>query len=198
MSLSRKLLESLGLEADKVSTIIEAHAETVDSLKNQIEKFRSDAERAHQMEEDLNKTTKELEELKATGGDWQAKFDSLSKEFESYKTEQNEKAAHDAKLSAYRELLAGAGIDEKTIPSILKVADVNNLEIEDGKVKDAENITEQIKQEWSGFLVTKETAGAKTQTPPKNDTPARYTREQLATMTPEEINKNWEAVSASL
>lgn len=198
MSLTRKLLESLGIDEDKVAIIIGAHAETVDALKGQIENYKGDAERALQMEKDLSKAMKELEELKTSGGDWQAKFDSLSNEYEAYKTEQTEKAAHEAKLSAYRELLASAGINEKTIPSILKVADVNNFEIEDGKLKDSEAITEQIKQDWNGFIVTEETAGAKTQTPPGNDTPARYTREQIATMTPEEINKNWEAVSASL
>lgn len=53
MSLSRKLLESLGLEADKVSTIIEAHAETVEALKAQIATYKTDAEQKAATEAEL-------------------------------------------------------------------------------------------------------------------------------------------------
>lgn len=91
MSLSRKLLESMGLESDKVTTIIEAHAETVEGLKNQIETYKADAQKYADAQKALDSANKELESLKATGGDWQTKYDALSKEYESYKSEQSAK-----------------------------------------------------------------------------------------------------------
>lgn len=44
MALTRKLLSSLGLEDSKIDSVIEAHIETVDGLKQQIEAFKGQLE----------------------------------------------------------------------------------------------------------------------------------------------------------
>lgn len=187
----------MGLEADKVSTIIEAHAETVEGLKSQIETFKEDAQKYADTQKALDSATKELESLKATGGDWQKKYDALSNEYESYKTEQTAKEAQNAKEKAYRELLVGAGVSEKRIPSILKVTDFGTLEMENGKFKDQDSLLENIKTEWSDFVTTTQVQGATTPKP-INNAPTRYTRDDIAKMSAQEINQNWEAVKASL
>lgn len=91
MSLTRKLLESMGLESDKVSTIIEAHAETVDALKAKIEEYKINAEKVPALQNDLENANKELTKLKENGGDWEQKYSKEHEAFEEFKKSQAEK-----------------------------------------------------------------------------------------------------------
>lgn len=196
MSLTRKLLESLGIESDKVTTIIEAHAETVDALKAQIGDLKSNADKYETTKADLDKVKAELDTLK--GSDWQKKYEKEHADFEAFKTETNAKESKNAKETAYRELLSNAGVSEKRIASIMKVTNLDSIEIADGKIKDADKLTESIKTEWADFIVTSGTKGANTPKPPKNDNGSRFTYEDISKMSREEINKNWDSIKASL
>ena len=167
MALTRKLLESLGLEADKVATIIEAHAETVDALKEQISTFKDDASKLADVQKELDTTKSELEALK--GNDWQKKYEKEHQDFEAFKTNQTQKETKLAKEQAYRALLKETGVSEKRIDSVIKVTDLSNIVVEDGKVKDADKLKDGIKTEWADFITSNETEGAGTNFPPKND-----------------------------
>ncbi len=199
MSLSRKLLESLGIDGDKISTIIEAHAETVDGLKAQIATYKDDAEKYRGASEELKTVKAELEGLKAEGGDWKSKFDKVSSEFEEYKTTQSAKEAMEAKKTAFRKLLRESGVSEKRLDTVMKVTDLSSVELdENGGIKDANSLTESIKAEWADFITSSGTEGARTDTPPDNNPQTRYTSEQIKNMSPDEINANWEAIKASM
>ena len=43
MSLTRKMLKAMGIEEEKIDQIIEAHSETVDSLKADRDTYKEDA-----------------------------------------------------------------------------------------------------------------------------------------------------------
>lgn len=45
MALTRKLLKGMGLTEEQVDTIIEAHTDTVDGLKEQIKTYKADADK---------------------------------------------------------------------------------------------------------------------------------------------------------
>ena len=60
MALTRKLLKGMGLTDEQVDTIIEAHTDTVDGLKEQVKTYKADAEK-------LPNVQKELDDLKAAG-----------------------------------------------------------------------------------------------------------------------------------
>ena len=62
MSLTRKMLKAMGIEEEKIDQIIEAHSETVDSLKADRDSYKEDAEK-------LKDVQKELDGLKAKGDD---------------------------------------------------------------------------------------------------------------------------------
>lgn len=198
MSLSRRLLESMGLDADKISTIIEAHAETVDSLKEQISTYKEKAEKYDTASSELGKAKTELEGLKASGGDWQSKYEAISKEYEAFKAEQSEKETKMQKESAYRALLKETGISEKRLDSILRLTDLSSIEIEDGKIKDSDKVAESIKSEWADFITSASVQIPSTQTPPANDPLKKYSHEEIAKMTPEEINANWDSIKESM
>ena len=160
MALTRKLLKGMGITDEQVDTIIEAHTETVDGLKAEISKYKGDAEK-------LPGVQRELDDLKAVGdGGFKKKYEDEKAEFEKYKGEQAEKETRAAKETAYRELLKHVGIGEKYIDKVLRICDVDSVELEDGKVKNAETLAETIKKDFDAFVSTKSTTGADTPTPP--------------------------------
>ena len=163
MALTRKLLKGMGLTEEQVDTIIEAHTETTDGLKKDIEKYKGDAEK-------LPGVQKELDNLKATGdGGYKEKYEKEHKAFEDFKTAQTAKETRQAKENAYRDLLKAAGVSEKRIPAILKVTDLNGIEMDGDKIKDADKHTQTVKTEWADFVETVNTNGANTNTPPANN-----------------------------
>lgn len=169
MSLTRKALKGMSLTDEQVDTIIELHTEVVDGLKEQIKVYKADADSLPEVQKQLDGVKAELESAKKDS--WKVKYDAIKEEFDAYKTEQSNKATHAAKEAAYRGLLKDAGIAEKRIAAVLKVSDVDSVELDDsGKVKDAKTLTESIKSEWADFIQTTETQGAPTPTPPDNPT----------------------------
>lgn len=167
MALTRKLLKGLGLTDEQVDTIIEAHTETVDGLKEDVNKYKGDAAK-------LPAVQKELDDLKAAGdGGYKEKYEKEHSDFEAYKTAQAEKETKAAKVNAYTAFLKGIGVSENRIASIIKVTDLNSFELEGDKVKDADNkLAEAAKTEWADFITTSNTSGANTSTPPANNTGA--------------------------
>lgn len=178
MSLKRSMLKAMGIEDEKIEQIMEAHGETVEALKAQRDQYKADAEKLADVQKQLDKANKDLE---ASGKDtYKVKYEAIKEEFDSFKKEQAAKETHSAKESAYRELLKAAGISEKRIAAILKVSDIDSVELdENGAIKDANKLTESIKAEWADFIPTTTTRGAQTATPPAN-TGSGMTREQIS------------------
>ena len=159
MALTRKFLTALGIEAEKIDEIITAHADTVNGIKEEMNKYKSDAEK-------LPKVQKELDELK-DGDDWQKKYENEHKAFESYKTEVSNQKVIDSKKEAYKELLISNNVDNKRIASILKITNFEEMEIgEDGKLKNEDKLNENIKNDWAGFITSTKDRGADVETPP--------------------------------
>ena len=141
--------------------IITAHAEVVDALKADRDKYKADAEK-------LEEVQKEVDGLKAKAGeDWKGKYEQVSKEYEKFKTATEKKEIRARKTDAFRALLKEAGISEKRLDSVLKVSDIDGIELDDaGKIKDAKDRKESIKTEWADFIQTEQKKGADTNTPP--------------------------------
>ena len=183
MALTRKLLKGMGLTEEQVDTIIEAHTDTTDGLKADIAKYKGDAEK-------LPGVQKELNDLKAAGdGGYKEKYEKEHADFEKYKADQTAKETRQVKETAYRELLKAAGVSEKRIPAILKVTDLNGIEMYGDKIKDADKHTQTVKTEWAEFVESANTTGANTTTPPANNqTPAAP--KSIAEALREKMNSN--------
>ena len=166
MALTRRMLKAMGISDEQVDEIIAAHTETVDALKEQRDQYKSDADKMVEMQKKLDSANKQLE---ISGKEsWKVKYDALKEDFDAYKAEQSAKESHVAKEAAYRDLLKSAGISDKRISAVLKVSDVDSVELVDGKIKDAEKLTENIKNEWADFIQTTTVTGINTPTPPNN------------------------------
>ena len=174
MSLTRKMLKAMGIEEEKIDQIIEAHTDTVDGLKADVSKYKTDAEK-------LSDVQKELDELKAKGDDgWKEKYDNLKGEFDKYKTDVLEKETHNKKVEAYRSILKDANLSEKGIEKAIKYADWGKIELDaDGKLKGANDHIKAVRDEWAEYVTTTTTTGAKTSTPPANTGGAKLTKAEI-------------------
>lgn len=163
MAFTRKMLEALGIENNKIDQIMEEHGEVVDALKKQRDQYKADADK-------LPTVQKELDDLKAAGDDgYKEKYESEHEAFEQYKAGIAEEKTNAKKVSLYRELLESCNIDPQRIDAIIKVTDFKSMKIKDDKLENTEKLTENIKSEWSGFTINKKTVGADVETPPSGN-----------------------------
>ena len=175
MALTRKMLSAMEISEDKISEIMSAHLATVDEIKDERDKLKSEVDDLkstgkdlEKIKADLDKANSELDELKGAG--WEEKYNKLKGEYDTFKTDTEAKATKTAKETAYKQLLLDAGISDKRIASILKVSDVDSVKLDkDGKIEDADKLTESVKTEWADFIVTKREEGAGVAKPPAND-----------------------------
>ena len=184
MALTRKQLSAMGIEADKIEQIIEAHTETVSGLKDEISKLEGQLENAKAEAGKLTGVQKELDDLKAqVAADEKARegkdYDALRQEFDDYKAEVKRKAERTAKEDAYKAILKDAGIPERHFAKILKYSDVDGVELDDkGEAKAKKEILKAVKEEWSDHITTEETQGAEIHNPPVGGKPTK-TREEI-------------------
>ena len=179
MSLTRKMLKAMGIEEEKIDQIIEAHSETVDSLKADRDTYKEDAEK-------LKTVQKELYDLKAKGDDgWKEKHDKLKGEFDQYKTDVQAKETEAKIKSAYKAILKNdAKLSDAGIEKAVKYADYSKFELEaDGEtLKDADTHAKAAQEEWAMFVTTTTTTGAKTSNPPANNGNSGVTKEDFQKM----------------
>lgn len=176
MALSRKFLQAMGIESDKVDEIINAHRETVDALKEERDNYKEAADKQAESESKLVNVQKELDKAKqkiaeaeeADAKDkWKVKYEAMKEEYDKYKSDVDAKETKQKKTDAYRELLKESGVSEKRIAAVLKVTSLDDVEFgEDGKLKDSDKLKGKIKEEWADFIVKEGEQGANTKTPP--------------------------------
>ena len=165
MALTRKLLKGMGLTDEQVDTIIEAHTDTVDGLKADVSKYKTDAEK-------LSDVQKELGELKAKGDDgWKEKHDKLKGEFDKYKGDIEAKETKANKEKAVRAFYESRGITGKNLEIAMRGsrAEIDGIELDGDKIKDNSALDALVKGDFSGLVATTTTKGANTANPPANN-----------------------------
>lgn len=176
MSLTRKYLAALGIEAEKIDEIITAHAESLEAVKADRDKYKVQVEdekaNVDSKASELASVQKELDDLKkqvdADTKEREGKdYDKLKAEFEQYKADQVAKETNAAKETALKELLADMKMSDKGSKQVLKWMGVGNVELdENGKIKDASTLRKSIKEDWGDYIQTEGAQGATTPTPP--------------------------------
>lgn len=174
MAITRKLLKGMGLTEEQQDTIIEAHTDTVNGLKADIDRYKADAEK-------LPVVQKELDDLKGKGDDgYKEKYESEHKAFEDYKKTVDAEKTTAAKEKAVEAVLKKIGVSEKRLQSVAKLAKADGLldalELnDDGAVKEADKLEKNLKDSYSEYITTTSTKGADTPTPPANSGGANLT-----------------------
>lgn len=168
MALTRKLLKGMGLTDEQIDSVIDAHTETVDALKTQIEQYKADADK-------LADVQKQMED----GKDWKAEHDKLKERFDEFKAEVTSKETLAAKQEAYKALLTAEHIPDKYHSRILKMTDFSGMELDGEKLKDESGARKAIKADWGEFVGTSEVRGATVETPPTKAGGAKMTKDQI-------------------
>lgn len=174
MSITRKMLKGMGLTEDQQDTILEAHTETLNEIKAERDRLKSDAEK-------LPTVQKELDDLKAAGdGGYKEKYEAEHKAFETYKKAVDTEKTTAAKEKAVEAVLKKIGVSEKRLQSVAKLAKADGLldalELdENGAVKEADKLEKSLKDGYSEYITTTSTKGANTPTPPANSGGAKLT-----------------------
>ena len=179
MALKRSFLTAMGIEADKVDEIINAHAETVeglkaerDSLKEKADKYEAEKKRA----DDLQAKITDLEGK----DDYKDKYDALKGEYDKYKASVETEKSTASKTKAYKEMLKEVGISEKRIDSILNVSDLSSIKVaEDGTIEGVDDLKAKVADEWADFIEKSETKGADVKKPPKSTGASAKSKEDI-------------------
>lgn len=173
MAFTRALLKTLGLSEDQVQSVIDAHLEVVNPLKEERDRLKVEAEK-------LPSITKQRDEYKAIvdKGDYEAEH----KAFEEYKAKVAQDAEQANVKAAYRKLLNDCKISDKRLDAIIKVTDFNGMALDkDGNLKDADKLRDAIKSDWGEFITETHEKGANVETPlDTGNKPARTKAEIMA------------------
>lgn len=178
MRLTRKELAAMGIEEEKIELIVNAHMEALEGVKEERDKYKADAEK-------LPTVQKELDDLKKAGDKdpYKVKYEALKEEYEEYKAEEAKKETTAKKADAYRAMLKELGVAEKRLDAVLRVTDLEKIELDDkGALKGLDDLKKAAKEEWEDFIQKKQEKGTDTEKPPAN-------KGGKTTMTKEEIMK---------
>lgn len=161
----RPILENEELSIkDKVNQLQTLHHEIVNGLMDEKDEAIQRAEKAEKAAESAK-----------------AEKEAAEKSLTDYKAQQTQKDTHAAKEAKFRELLKTAGVLDKYADRVVRLSgeDIDKLELDDkGNVKDAKKHADSLKADWSDFVGTTTTTGAKVDTPPTN-TGSKMTKDQI-------------------
>lgn len=175
MALTRKMLKALGIEDDKIDSIIDAHSETVDALKKERDGYKESADK-------LEDVQKELDGLKA-GGDYKDKYEKEHKAFEEYKSGITAKETRAAKEKAVRAYLESKSITGGNLDIAMRGlgAEIDAAELDGDKLRDTKALDDLIGGAYKSLIVSTKDQGVNTSTPPGGNNPT-WTQEQLDAM----------------
>jgi hypothetical protein len=165
----------MGIEDEKIDQIIEAHTETVDGLKADVQKYKGDAEK-------LPNIQKELGDLKAKGNDgWKEKHDKIKQEYEEYKADVEGKAARAAKETAVKAYLESKGIKGANLTIAVRGlnAEIDGAELDGDKLKDTKAFDDLISGDLAGLVTTTSEKGAPDPANPPKNTGGKMTKEEI-------------------
>ena len=164
MALTRRSLKAMGIDEEKIDEIIAMHTETVDGLKADIERYKTDAEK-------LPEIQKELDALKAAGDNGlQDKFDALKREYDAYKNEITLEKAKTAKEAAVKTYYESKGITGKALEIAMRGsgAEIAALEMDGDKIKDTKALDELVSGVYADLVQKTEVRGQTGGNPPEN------------------------------
>ena len=165
MALTRGMLKGMGLTEEQIGAIIDEHVATIDGLKTERDKFKTEIDGLAGVQQELEEAKKRL--ASSDPAEWESKYNKEHTDFEAYKAQIAEDQREAECKSLYRNLLLENGVGTKHIDSILRVTDFKSIKKgKDGKLENTDKLTENIKTEWAGFIASTSAQGAGVENPP--------------------------------
>lgn len=171
MAFTRSFLSATGLTEEQVKAVMEEHVSVTDALKSDRDKFRAEAEKAAELQ-------KELDGIKG-GENYKEKFEEVSKAFDDFKKKTADDAEAAKVRAAYRKLLIEEKIGEKWLDRVMESADFSGMKLDaDGNLTDKDKLKENLDKKWGDVKTTITEKGANVEKPPHTGN-GRKTREEI-------------------
>lgn len=159
---------------DLENRLIALHLGVVDPLKDQLQTYKTDAEK-------LPAVQKELDDLKAGDGDYKAKYEAEVKAHKEYRQQvegEKENARNEADVLA---VCKEAGIArESALRLIAKDFDRSKIKRDkDGNITNREKLLEMVKADYADFVGTPGNQGTPPTTPPTGGAGTGKTKEEI-------------------
>lgn len=191
MALSRKFLAALGIEAEKIDEIINAHSETVEALKEEMGSYKEKAEKYDKAQKALDEANQKIDDLNKEDT-YKVKYDALKEDFDAYKKEVETEKTNTNKKAAYKALLKEVGISEKRLDAVTKLAELDKIKLDkDGKIEGSDDLKKALAEEWADFIVMDGKEGAGTATPPGSNGGVKTKEEIMKIKDTRERQKAW-------
>ena len=174
----KKIFEAAEIEVPKdvLGQLCDLHTESSEDVGSTIKDLKKQLATAE------NERDEALKKVPADGEETVTKsaYDDLKTQFDTYKAEAEKKETDRQKKDAVRELLKTAGIPDKRLDTVLRVYDLDGIELDDeGKVKDAADRTKSIKNEWADFIPKHKQKGADVDNPPDGNGKGGMSKEDI-------------------
>ena len=153
MSLTRSFLKSLGLDEDKISSVIEAHSETVTALNQRYSELEARYNDARQSADQLLGLQRELETLKKE--DFRAKYESEKSAHEALKETLAKKESRAACEKAVRAYYIGKSIRGDNLAIAMRGTPLDDIKLsEDGTIADTAPLDALVKGDFKPLIQT--------------------------------------------
>lgn len=176
MALTRKLLKGMGLTDEQVDSIIDAHVETVNSLKDRISELEDGTKAAEDLRKANETLQKKIDDLTQNGTD----AAKVQADFDAYKKQIEDEKANSAKEKAVRDLLKANGVQRDSfIDLLIGKVDLATVEMDGGNVKDADSVLNPLKTAFADCFGTVSNGGVDTGKPLSGGKKSGMTREEI-------------------
>ena len=171
MLLTKKFLSDLGIEADKIDQIIDAHTKDTDSLKSERDNYKADAEKLADVQKQLDEANKKVTEN-----------EDFKIQLETLKTEISAKETAEKKSNALKSLLKEKGYSDRGIDKITKYGGyLDEIELdENGSIRELDKLVKAVESEWSEYKPIESVSYTEPSTPPKDNTSGNSTKSEAS------------------
>ena len=146
--------------------LIALHLGVVDPLKDDVQRYKADAEKLPDLQRKLEEASK--------GDDYKEKYDSLVAQITGEK-------AQAAKEKAARAYFQSKGIPAESMGLVIRgaKAEIDGLELDGEKIKDSKALDDLLSGDYKGLIGKETKTGTNTQTPPATTGGGKMTKEQI-------------------
>ena len=155
MSLTRSYLKSLGLDDEKINSVIEAHSETVTALNQKYSELETRYRGAKESADQLPALRQELEALKKE--DFRGKYESEKSAHDALKESIARKQARDAAEKAVRAYYIGKSIRGDNLNIAMRGTPLEEITLsEDGTIADTKALDALVAGDFRPLIQTEE------------------------------------------
>lgn len=163
----KKLLTDNGIEESVATSCAEAIKQEIPKdfvSKQQYKKKTDEIDSLHGTITDLEVKVEKLET-----DEFKTKYETLENDFNAYKENIEKEKVNSTKIDLFKSSLKESGLNEKIIDLVSKTYDFDKIEIEEGKIKDWDNLKNPLIEEYKPFVAETVIEGAGSATPPANN-----------------------------